>query len=150
FEGLVKLGPEPDAPRWRPALAMGRPELGALGRRFALPKNAFWSDGRPVSAADVRSTLRLLQNSQGRGRVPSWADDLVDDASASDPFRVQLTLRQGYLDPLALMAFKVLPEQTLQKPDDKEFAKKPVGSGPFRYAGHGSDPRGREYVRFLA
>ena len=149
FEGLVKLAPEPGDGRYRLALAQGRPQLIPLGREFTLPRNGFWSNGKPITSADVKSTVQLLKR-EWSGRTPDWADDLFDGAFATDPYRVKLTLLQGYLDPLALMAFKILPEQMVQKPDDKDFARQPVGSGPFRFAGNASDSRGRPYVKFLA
>ncbi|TMQ30199.1 MAG: hypothetical protein E6K70_24600 [Planctomycetota bacterium] len=42
--------------------------------------------------------------------------------------------RQGYMDPLSFMDFKVLPESLAQVKDAAEFATAPVGSGPFRYS----------------
>src|SRR5581483_4504548 len=42
---------------------------------------------------------------------------------------VQLQLRRGFYDPLALMAFKVLPSNA--DPRSEDFARKPVCSGPF-------------------
>jgi peptide/nickel transport system substrate-binding protein len=151
FEGLVKLSPEPAGGRYRPALAQGRPQIIPLGRQFTLPQGAAWSDGQPITAADVQSTVQLLKSRDWEGRSPAWADDLFDEARYTDPFHVQLTLRRGYLAPLALMDFKVLPGQLLQKADDEDFAKKnPVGSGPFQYMGRASDARGRPFARFLA
>ena len=152
FEGLVKLSPEPGGGRYRPALAQGRPQIIPLGREFTLPQRAFWSDSdqRPVTAADVQSTVQLLRSRDWGGRNTAWADDLFEDALVTDPFHVRLTLRRGYLSPLSLMDFKILPSQTLQKADDKDFATKPIGSGPFRYVGQASDARGRPYARFLA
>jgi peptide/nickel transport system substrate-binding protein len=151
FEGLVKLSPEPAGGRYRPALALGRPQIIPLGRQFTLPQGASWSDGRPITAADVQSTVQLLNSRDWEGRTPAWADDLFDEARYTDPFHVQLTLRRGYLAPLALMDFKVLPSQMLQRADDEKFAKKnPVGSGPFTYMGQASNARGRPFAKFLA
>ena len=40
-------------------------------------------------------------------------------------------MKQGFLDPLALMSFKILPRE-MREMDDKEFAVNPLSSGPFR------------------
>jgi ABC-type transport system substrate-binding protein len=63
------------------------------------------------------------------------------------------TYRHGTLDPLALLTFPVLPPQyrgrALQRADDPEFAKAPLGSGPYQYAGR--DGEGAKAVaRFVA
>ncbi len=152
FESLYELGPEPDGGRFRPALARGRPGLVALGREIVLPRDAFWSNGKPITSADVVSTLRLLR-SDWPGRVHAWADDLMDEAVVTDPFQIKLTLKQGCLDPLALMSFKVLPQlerPALRRPDDKDFAQAPIGSGPFMLDATARSDEGRPYKRFLA
>src|SRR5262249_41127239 len=47
--------------RYGAGLTDGRPRLVALGREFLLPRDAFWSDGKPVTANDVQRTVVLLQ-----------------------------------------------------------------------------------------
>jgi ABC-type transport system substrate-binding protein len=150
FEGLVELGTESDGGRYRPALALGRPQMIALGRLFRLPRDAHWSDGQPVTSGDVQFTVRALRDVDWPGRSAAWADELFESAAPTDPFRIPLTLQQGYLEPLALMSFKVLPAGRLQKPDDEKFAKNPVGSGPFKFTGAQSDAKQRSYVQFSA
>jgi peptide/nickel transport system substrate-binding protein len=103
-----------------------------LGRRFHLSRDASWSDGSPVSAADVRATVELLQRSDKKGFAPGWPHLLPSE----DPFVVGLQLGQGYLEPLALMCFKILPaSRNLNRADDAGFAAKPLGSGPFQFQG---------------
>jgi len=151
FESLVE--PSVDGAgvfRYRPGLAEGRPQGVPLGRRFQLPRNAAWSNGRPLNAGDIRHTLGLLKEGKGTGRSAAWGELLEAVRVGGDPFRVDVTLRQGYLDPLSPMAFKVLPSQTHPDPDSEEFAQKPVGSGPFRYDGVRSEQQGLEYASFLA
>ncbi len=154
FESLYELGPEADGGRFRPALARGRPGLVALGREIVLPREAFWSNGKPIDSSDVVSTLRLLRGDWS-ARSAAWADDLMDDAVVADPYQVKLTLKQGCLDPLALMAFKILPagqklteKEALRKPNDKDFAQKPIGSGPFMFDPSSHSDAGRPYARF--
>jgi ABC-type transport system substrate-binding protein len=156
FESLVKLIPdEAGVLRYRPGLAEGRPGVVPLGRRFTLPRGALWCNGRELTANDVRYTVRYLlgQPGQGPGRLDSrpgtWAGLLEEATMEKDPFRVTLSLRQGYLDPLAVMTFKVLPSGLPNPVDGEEFAEKPIGSGPYVYDGRKSD-MGREYAGFTA
>ena len=133
FESLMKLSPDgAGGCRWTPALAEGRPRLTPGGREFRLPESACWSDGDLLRASDFRSTVELLKKGRLARRPPVWGD-LLDDVNVSDPTAVDLTLRQGWLDPLALMNFKVLPPKV--DPDSVAFAEHPLGSGPFVYGG---------------
>jgi ABC-type transport system substrate-binding protein len=109
--------------RYRPVLASGRPELLPLGREFALARDAFWSDGTPVTSMDVRHTVDLLRKQGG----------LLESARlGEDPYHVRVMLTQGFHDPLAAMSFKVLPA-ALERLDDAKFAAQPLGSGPFMF-----------------
>jgi peptide/nickel transport system substrate-binding protein len=131
FESLVRLSSGARiGPHYEPVLASDLPRLEPLGRQFSLVRGAYWSDGNLVTAADVRNTVDLL--SRWRGHIPEWAALLKDGARIGrDSSHIQLTLHQGYVDPLSLMDFKILP-QSLTAADDPEFAKKPIGSGPYR------------------
>lgn len=149
FEGLVKPVYEPGlGQRYETGLAEGRPRLVSLGRQFQLVHGARWSNGELVTASDVHGTVQLLKDRDWSGFAPEWAD-LVQGARFDDPFRFTLTLNRGYFDPLALMAFKVLPARYLRHMEDPGFAANPVGSGPFQYQGRKQEG-GRSYSLFHA
>jgi peptide/nickel transport system substrate-binding protein len=120
-----------------------------------LPRNALWSDGKTtINALDISSTLKLLQlDGASVGRSREWGKLLDVVESQRNPTQLTLRLKQGFLDPLALMTFKILPRDRmeLQAVNRKEFAKNPVCSGPFRLdAERHSDEEGRECVFFVA
>lgn len=147
FESLVKLGVDPAGnARFVPGLAESRPQVVSLGRRFLMPRNAYWSDNQPLTANDVRSTLALLKKGLGNGKSPIWGELLDNVTVGSDPYRVLLPLQQGYLDPLSLMTFKVLPQS--HNPETEAFARSPVGSGPYKLHKFDSED-GRPYVSFI-
>jgi ABC-type transport system substrate-binding protein len=150
FEGLVKACPDDQGViRYRQGLAVGRPRVVPLGREFQLPRSARWSNGDLLTASDVRfSVSKLGGGGGGVDRRPSaWTEVLDDKVEVHDPYTLTIQLKQGFLDPLALMTFKVLPEK--QPVDSPAFAKAPVGSGPFVYKGRFSE-QGREYALFTA
>jgi ABC-type transport system substrate-binding protein len=131
FESLVKhtysstLGPH-----YEPVLADDLPRIVPLGRRFSLTRGARWSSEKLVTASDVRHTVDLL--SEWPGHIQEWAELLKGGARiGTDSFHISLTLHQGYVDPLSLMDFKILPD-FVQRADDPAFAKAPVGSGPYQ------------------
>jgi ABC-type transport system substrate-binding protein len=150
FESLVK--PIPDeygGYRYRPGLAQARPRVVTLGRKFELPRNAFWSDGKQLNAADVDFSLTSLQNGRGAGRSRVWGDLLAGTDSKRNPFQVTLLMKQGFLDPLALMSFKILPRD--RDVQSEAFAQNPVTSGPYRFdPNRQSDEKNRPCRIFVA
>ena len=146
FEGLVQERyDDARGERYVAQLADGRPTVGPGGRlRFTLDRQAAWSSGEPVTAKNVRDTVQLLRRTRP-GRTQEWADLIEEPVLEDDPFRIDFKLRQPYFDPLAPLTFKVLPPRA----DDAEFARTPVGSGPYRYAGR-RDEGGRTCAVFTA
>ena len=162
FEGLVGLTPdEHGAFYYRPVLARRQPRVIALGRQFELPRQAKWSDGRLVTVSDLTFTHNLMKVQRTESgpawseRGPAWGELLEKVQVEGDPSRMKIRLRQGMLDPLSAMSFKVLPRGA--RPAEKAFAEKPIGSGPFyfeplkdrkeRLSEFSSGP---PYARFLA
>jgi ABC-type oligopeptide transport system substrate-binding subunit len=129
FESLVRPVPDPAVGQtYETVLAAGSPRFMVLGREFHLVRDARWyREGRgpddptidePVTATDARAGMR---------RFPELVGQRIDD----DPLVLRLRLQQGYLDPLSLMTFKILPKYA----GDPDFARRPVGSGPYMYLG---------------
>jgi ABC-type transport system substrate-binding protein len=138
-----------------PGLAEARPRLVPLGRQLQLVRDAYWSNDQPVTATDVRNTVELLKDPKWSGYSQAWTDLMEKPIGGADPSRVTLTLRQGFMDPLYLMSFKVLPSEPwpglkLTAKEDTRLAKTPVGSGPFVYKGRAKTITGREYASFPA
>jgi ABC-type oligopeptide transport system substrate-binding subunit len=136
FESLVKpvdvagVGQEYIA-----GLTRGTPQVIPLGRKFQLVRNAFWSDSDPdkrdkeVGAGDVAFTIKTLHAS-----APQWTE-LIDALPPRDAGQIAIKLRQGYLEPLSLMSFKILPQHV----NMQKFDEQPIGSGPFRLQGREGD-----------
>lgn len=143
FESLVKattaprsLGDVAERQSYFSGLSVDRPRLIPLGRLFQLDPEAYWSNNKRVTAADVRGTVQLLQKAGAETAI-------AEVRPGNDAFQVGVTLKQGLLDPLSAMTFKILPADSfsdkenhpLAQADDKEFAAHPVGSGPYVYWG---------------
>ena len=106
-------------------LAAQQPRMIPLGRQFAIRRDIFWSNGDHLSGADVRQTVLML--------IGSGQANLLRSARMTgvDNYELDIKLKQGYIDPLALMSFKVLPAG-VHDLRDPGFARGPIGSGPFR------------------
>lgn len=141
FEGLVTLVPdEGEVLSYRPTLAEGRPRIIPLGREFQLPRQAVWSDGKPLTVGDLRYSVQQMQEGKATGWSAAWGELLDRVQVEADPFRVKLRLRQGFLDPLAPLSFKVVPARSRPNPSEREFALRPVSSGPFLAPAEGPQP----------
>jgi ABC-type transport system substrate-binding protein len=132
YEGLVKMHVEPGVgQRYEPALAAGAPRLIPLGREFRIARGATWSDGAPVTAGDVKETLRLMQSERWPCYSPLWGKLIEEAEGGGDSFRFSLRLSQGYLDPQSLMTFKVMPQTAVRSGLHADAS--PPGSGPFQF-----------------
>jgi ABC-type transport system substrate-binding protein len=148
FESLIKLVEmAPYGQRYELELAAQSPRQISLGRQFFLNR-VLWSNNKELTATDVRHTVSLLCDKKWAGRDIEWADNLMSEGNGirigANQYQVRLTLSQGYLDPLSLMDFKILPRD-LQRADDPGFAKSPIGSGPYQFDPGKSKP-GEEIV----
>ncbi|HEX5273457.1 MAG TPA: hypothetical protein VFW33_23330, partial [Gemmataceae bacterium] len=145
YEGLVKLREEPGVGQgYEPGLCGGAPRLVPLGREFRIARGAAWADGSPVTVGDVKETLRFLKSPRHFGFSPLWNKMVEEVEGGGDSFRLSVRLHQGYLDPLSLMTFKVLPQSALRAGADA----RPGGSGPFKL--FAATDAGDKTVRFIA
>lgn len=103
-----------------------------------LRKNAKWSDGKPVTAADVAFTLGLIKNPQTRSYLyRTWQDVQV---KATGTYSLEFTLPGAYAPFPHALTFGVLPKHILGKVSplrlrEHSFNRDPVGSGPFVFKG---------------
>ncbi len=149
YEGLVKLRESPGVGQsYEPGLSAGAPRLVPLGREFRIARGASWADGSPVTVGDVKETLRFMKQEERQPRwvgfSPMWNSMVEDAEGGGDSFRLSVRLRQGYLDPLSLMTFKVMSQAALRQgtaPDAK-----PAGSGPFKLLADNKDPKTVQFI----
>jgi peptide/nickel transport system substrate-binding protein len=139
FESLVRLAVrnplEDRYERYEPGLSSDWPLIAPLARCFQLPRDVLWDNGKPVRAADVKHTIKLMSNPGWAGRDIEWSKLMSESPEIEDDaFQIKLTMQHGYLEPLALMDFKVLPE-SLSGMTNEQFARQPKGSGPFHFMG---------------
>lgn len=160
FESLIREVPDPEMMRFRPQLAEGLPQVTPLARHFTLPQNVRFGDetGRLLTANDIRGTLELHKKLGDPNAHYSkrWGADGLEVFKTidviNDSFKLRLTYEHGVMEPLSRATFKILPATYLQErgkaADDAEFARKPFGTGPYRYEGREPEGNGRECAVF--
>lgn len=144
FSGLVRLAadgtPQPDlAERW---------EISGNGTVYAfhLRKGVAWQgeEAAPVTSDDVVFTFRAISDPGFKGD-PALAQLMQGVVvTARDESTVEFQLEQAYAPFLAYLTVGVLPEHLLRELDanslyNAPFNARPVGTGPYAFAGRTGD-----------
>jgi peptide/nickel transport system substrate-binding protein len=153
FDGLIRYDekgrPVPDLARELPTLANGGISRDGRTITYHLMPNVRWSDGVPLTSADVAYTWRQIMNPANN--TPSRDGyDRIERIETPDAQTVRIVMRQTY--PPALFLFRdliqgaIVPEHVLRGNADLNrvaFNQHPIGSGPYilRAWDHGSGMR---------
>jgi peptide/nickel transport system substrate-binding protein len=133
YQQLVRVnvkgdGFEPDlAEKWTSA-------AGGRSWTFMLRKNAKFSTGDPVTAADVVWSLKRARDTKGPWK---WALEAVEDIAAKDDHTVVISLKEPwgpFLADISLFSNSILSEKAFKNASADDISNKPVGSGPFMLA----------------
>ena len=132
YSGLVKLGP---GASYQPDLAQSwTSSADGTTWTFTIRDDAVWQDGEPVTADDVVYTIEALKSPDAAGGASaSWADvtaEAVDEHTVV--FRLDSPIA-GFLAAATepLMPAHLLADVPLGELATSEFARLPVGSGPY-------------------
>ncbi|WP_166985753.1 ABC transporter substrate-binding protein [Canibacter zhoujuaniae] len=113
-----------------PALAAGDPvEVGENTYEITLRDGAKFSDGTPVTAADVESSYKRIVDPEA-GSLYAGFLTFIKSIEAKDDMTVTVTLSSPFgqlKERLALI--KIVPSAAT----DEELTAKPIGSGPYKY-----------------
>jgi|GEM_PF-3488400 len=103
-----------------------------MKHHFTLKTGHRWSDGKPVTAYDVEASFRLQRNSRAENFDPERAR-FMGEVAVEDPFSLSVELTRQHPRPLSLFSIPLLPAHRVTEPPARgsEFARHPVGSGPF-------------------
>ncbi|MBI3571989.1 peptide ABC transporter substrate-binding protein [Candidatus Kaiserbacteria bacterium] len=112
---------------------------------FVLRQNAKFSDGTPVTAADVVFTVEKAQDPSLKS--PGYANWSGVVAEAVDAHTVRFTLPKPYAPFLEVTTLGILPSRVWRNISDEEFPfstleTNPMGAGPFVIAGVARDASG--------
>ena len=101
---------------------------------FFLRKNAKFSNGDTVKAADAVWSLKRARDTKGPWK---WALEAVEDIQAKDDFTVVISLKEPwapFLADISLFSNSIMPEKVFKGAKDEDISNKPVGSGPWMLA----------------
>ncbi|MBX6332685.1 MAG: peptide ABC transporter substrate-binding protein, partial [Gemmatimonadaceae bacterium] len=112
----------------------------SLSLAFHLDPKARWHDGPPVRASDVAFTYQLYTDPKVGSDVAPLLEN-IDSVTTPDSLTAVFWFKrrspQQFFD--AAFQMRILPAHLLEKLDRREiasseFARHPVGSGPYRFA----------------
>ncbi len=131
FDNLISRHPTTMKPA--PHLAESWRLVDELTWEFKLRQGVKFHNGEPFNAATVKynfeRVLTLDQKSPQRGNL-DWLDrvDIIDD------YTVRLITKEPHpIVPERLTNFQMIPALYAKEVGDTELAKKPVGTGPYRF-----------------
>ncbi len=112
---------------------------------FTLRPNAQFSNGTPVTAADIVYTVQKAQDPALKS--PVYADWAGIDVTAIDSHTVRFVLPRPYAPFLELTTLGILPAQDWKSISDENFPfsqleTRPVGAGPFKITSVSRDSSG--------
>ncbi|HSL68593.1 MAG TPA: ABC transporter substrate-binding protein, partial [Longimicrobiales bacterium] len=121
----------------KPYLAESWELTGDTGVVFKLRRDVRWTDGRPVTAEDVKFTYDLARNPETASLVGSAFIGAVDRGEVVDSFTIRFHFAHPHAQALEDFWWAPLPKHLLEKVSPAElknapFNRRPVGSGPFR------------------
>ena len=141
FDGLIRYDdrgrPIPDLAREIPSFENGGLARDGRSLTYHLMPNALWSDGVPVTSADVVFTWQQLMNPRNATETRDGYDRILR-IETPDAHTVRIVLDRPY--PPALFLFRdlitgaIVPKHLLEgraSLNDAPFNARPVGSGPY-------------------
>lgn len=115
-----------------PDLAESYKQISPTEWEFTLKKGVTFQDGTPLTADDVKYTLDTIADPSKNFKLK--ADFAFMKAEVVDPEHVIIRTDTPYAAfPLRLTYVKIIPKAYVEKVGDAEFAKKPIGTGPYQF-----------------
>ena len=129
YNGLLKTDADGNVV---PDLAESYKQISDTEWEFTLKDGVKFQDGSPLTAEDVKYTLDTIADPSKQFRLKS--DFSFMKARVIDDKHVVISTGKPYAAfPLRLTYIKIIPKEYVEKVGDTEFAKKPIGTGPYRF-----------------
>ncbi|MEM7064521.1 MAG: peptide ABC transporter substrate-binding protein [Cyanobacteria bacterium P01_B01_bin.77] len=144
YEPLASYGPDgeliPILAAELPSLENGDVSEDSLSVTWRLQKTLRWSDGEPLTAADVAFTYKFIANPAVAAVTAQYYRD-IKSVEAVDDHTVKITFKQptvSWQKPFTGLNGLILPEHLFKDFNNRKAREaptnfQPVGTGPYRY-----------------
>jgi peptide/nickel transport system substrate-binding protein len=137
-EGFTKVMPDgtrvPVLAKEVPTVQNGGVKDDGKTITYKLKEGIKWSDGQPLTCADVQFTLQAIMT-PGVGVVSTTGYDKMASVDCPDPNTVVLKFKEFFAPYLTLFDSFILPKHYCGDPKDQKnwaYNRKPIGTGPFK------------------
>lgn len=140
FEGLMVRN---DKAELVPGIAESHTvSADGLTYTFTLRQGVRFHDGSPLTAEDVKFSLERATNPATKNPLLSFIRT-IDKVEILDANRIALTLKEKDAIFLKKLTFAgwIVPRAYLQQVGDEGFARRPIGTGPFRFVSRSINER---------
>jgi peptide/nickel transport system substrate-binding protein len=132
FDNLVTRD---DAGKIVPQIATGWRQVSDTVIEFDIRQGVTFHDGTPLTAEDVAFSVRRIIDPELKSPQLSQFNR-IDKAEVVDGSRLRITTKGPYPVLMAqLVKLSIVPKAYVEKLGRDEFNLKPIGSGPYRFAG---------------
>lgn len=117
-----------------PTAANGGLAADHLSVTWKLQPGLKWSDGKPITADDIKFTWEVLSNPNAGVLSGTGGIDLIAGVETPDELTAVVKYSAPYAGYLAQFASGLLPRHATGKPEEMSswaWNRKPVGAGPF-------------------
>jgi peptide/nickel transport system substrate-binding protein len=128
FNGLMKWD---DRLMLVPDLAESLEFLSDTRMRFVLRRGVVFHDGKTFTARDVLYTFKTVMDPKYRSPHYSTFNKIAE-LEAKDDQTIEIELKEPFAPFLTALTLGIIPENADRGPTP--FAKRPVGTGPFRFS----------------
>ena len=110
-----------------------------LGYRFHLRQGVKFHNGEALTAEDVKFSFERQVRPESKGAGANWLRPRFDRAVVEDDYTVVVYLKEPNSVAIERLSVYIVPKDYIEEVGDDEFAKHPVGSGPFKFVAQQPD-----------
>jgi len=130
FDPLVQFDAEMEL---RPALAESWMVKDPLTYEFKLRQGVAFHNGQGLTSADVKYTVEWILDEANKSKQVRYFK-YIDTVETPDDYTVVVKLKEPYAPMLSnLSMLWIVPKKTIEEIGREEFAKHPIGTGPYEF-----------------